>query len=50
MCYVYLERYFKVLLTIVYPKSTKLDLTTEDKKRINTAIRRIETELESQLT
>lgn len=50
VCYVYLERYFKVLLAVVYPKSTKLNLTTEDKKRINTAIRRIETELEIRLT
>ncbi len=46
VCYVYYERFFMVLLAIVYPKATKVNLSASDKKRVNKAIKRIEEGLE----
>lgn len=42
VCYVYFEQYFTVLLAIVYPKSAAVNLTPDQKERVNAAIKRIE--------
>jgi hypothetical protein len=46
VCYVYFERFFVVLLAMVYPKGLQPTLSSEQKKRINAAIGRVEAELE----
>jgi hypothetical protein len=38
VCYVHFEDYGLILLTAVYPKNVKADLTVDDKKRIRRAI------------
>lgn len=47
VCYVYFERFYTVLLVLVYPKNVADNLPEAAKKRINQAIQRIERELEN---
>lgn len=44
VCYVYFEGYKTVLLSLVYPKTEKDDLSQAEKSRIKSAIQRIEKE------
>lgn len=48
VCYVYFERYFTVLLVVVYPKTEQDNLPASAKKAINVAIGRIESALKKQ--